>query len=265
MFEFQIDIHSCEKLFSTKIYTQNKISNATSLSRNIMSNATSVANTIACSDGTMIVGDWVAEGEQGQYILKSCPDGYEMITTDEAESADLQECSKCPRKLTYILRPNEDACQECPPGLHCSGDSKLNPVTVNATWVFNGSTFKLESCPYGYSAVSINHEGVLASEQQCTPCEKGRECTTPPCTACSECKAGYYKSAVSTEACVPCPENTYGDSDGYEKGEVDRTQPGYCKACPAGSDTNTTTGQTSFEACKCSFGNYQTGADSCIR
>ena len=110
----------------------------------------------------------------GQYVLTSCPTGYEMRTTAERGSPDLQECFKCPSPSTYILRPDQDECQTCPPGLRCSGDDTLEPVTTNSTWEKNGSVFKLEACPSGYSAVSINTEGVDAADQECEQCGKVR-------------------------------------------------------------------------------------------
>ena len=214
-------------------------------------------NAFNCSDGSTIMGNW-SKDDTGHYELTSCPSGYELKTSVEQGSADLQQCFKCPTRSYYILRPDVDSCQPCPAGLNCHGDETLDPITTDSMWVQNGSIFKLESCPYGHSAISINHEGVKASEQQCTPCEKGMECKNPPCTACSECISGFYKSAVSNEACLACPENTYGQDN------VDRTQLGYCKACPTGSDTKSKTGQTGVMACQCSIGTYQTG-DSCIR
>ena len=72
------------------------------------------------------------------------------------------------------MRPNQDECQTCPPGLRCKGDDTLEPVTINSTWVKDGGVFKLESCPSGYSAVSINTDGVKAADQQCVQCGKVR-------------------------------------------------------------------------------------------
>jgi len=217
-----------------------------------------------CNDGSSIVGDWVVNNATGQYELTSCPSGYELRTTEEQGSADLQQCLKCQSPSSYILRPDVDSCQVCPPGLRCHGDATLDPIAVNSSWVRNRSVFKLESCPGGYSAMSINTEGVDASEQQCTPCGKGLECPAPPCTECSECQDGFYKAAVNTEACIACPANTYGGNN------IDKTQPGYCQPCPAGSDTNMSTGRKQISECKCSIGTYVTKAvaevlGSCFR
>ena len=128
-----------------------------------------------CSDESLIVGNWSLETSgqhSGHYALTSCPKGYEMRTTLE-RSTDLQECFKCPPS-EYILRPNQDECQTCPPGLRCKGDDTLEPVTINSTWVKDGGVFKLESCPSGYLAVSINTEGVHAADQECVQCGKVR-------------------------------------------------------------------------------------------
>ena len=124
----------------------------------------------SCSDQSHIIGNWSLQ-DSGEYVLTSCPTGYEMRTSAEA-SRDLQECFKCPSPSTYILRPDEDECQPCPPGLRCKGDDTLEPVTINSNWVQNGNVFKLESCPAGYSAISISTEEVDAADQECVECGK---------------------------------------------------------------------------------------------
>jgi hypothetical protein len=201
--------------------------------------------------GADIIGDWSKDPLTGQYQLVSCPGGHETRTSEETGSDELQECYKCPSPSTYILRPDEDTCQSCPPGLRCKGDATLLPVTINSSWVQNGNVFKLETCPYGYSAVSLNDAGVDAAAQQCLPCEKGKECTNPPCTVCFECRAGSYKSSVSTEACEECPVNTFGDVT------ISPTQSGYCKPCPTGSGTEELMGRKEPSHCVCAQGFYR--------
>ena len=70
-----------------------------------------------CTDGSSIIGTWVMSNATGQYELTSCPSGYELRTTEEQGSEDLQQCFKCQSPSSYILRPDVDLCQACPPGL----------------------------------------------------------------------------------------------------------------------------------------------------
>ena len=172
-----------------------------------------------CSDGTSsIVGDWILDSSTGQYELTSCPAGFEMKTTDEG-SIDLQECFKCPSPSTYILQPDVDTCQPCPPGLVCAGDATFTAVIAGSDWVEQGSFFKLESCPAGYYVSPAGVEALSAAtaqQQLCLPCEKGFDCVNTSCVTCTACSPGFYKAAVSTEPCAPCPTNTYVETEGSQ-------------------------------------------------
>ena len=108
-----------------------------------------------------------------------------------------------------------DLCQACPPGLVCHGDATLDPVVEGSTWVQDGAIFRLEACPTGYFVSPKSTEPFDAAQQRCLPCGKGEECTeSSSCVTCSECQAGYYKAAVSTDPCVACPANTYRETTG---------------------------------------------------
>lgn len=80
--------------------------------------------------------------------------------------------------------------------------------------------------------------------QECLPCRKGSECTSPSCTVCTECKPGYYKASISTEACLACPMNTYGAMAGATKLDD-------CLSCPLGAHTNGKVGETALQDCSC--------------
>ena len=125
-----------------------------------------------------------------------------MKTQEEQGSADLQECFKCPSPSTYILNPDLDECQPCPPGLTCSGDATLAPKIEGSEWVVQGSFFKLESCPSGYYVFPASVDTANAGQQECLPCIKGEECVAAPCVSCTLCQPGFYKAAVSTDECV---------------------------------------------------------------
>jgi hypothetical protein len=137
---------------------------------------------LACTDGkSSIVGTWILDSSTGQYKLTSCPAGYEMSTTEEQGSVDLQQCFKCLSPSSYILQPDIDVCQPCPPGLTCAGDVTFTPVIAGSVWVTNGSFVKLQSCPSGYEVSPAGLHTLTAAtvqQQQCRPCEKGCDCVT---------------------------------------------------------------------------------------
>jgi hypothetical protein len=205
-----------------------------------------------CTDGTSsIVGAWELDSSSGQYQLTSCPAGYEMKTQEEQGSADLQECFKCPSPSTYILNPDVDECQPCPPGLHCDGTSTVQPVVQNSTWEQDGAIYRLQSCPSGYAVFPVSVDASNAALQECTPCPEGTECVLETCKTCSHCAAGTYKDVVGTQACRSCPQNTYNP-------DVNSKTFANCLTCPQGADTGGLVGQTSLDACLCSDRMYST-------
>ena len=50
---------------------------------------------VSCSDGTRIAGVWEMNNGTGKYKLRSCPTGFEMRTSEEQQSEDLQQCLAC--------------------------------------------------------------------------------------------------------------------------------------------------------------------------
>ena len=76
-----------------------------------------------CSQGGGIVsfkeGTWYVQN--GIYILKECPPGYQLINSTNGDSQGtfsnvLQQCRKCVAGK-YIINPNTDECQSCPAGM----------------------------------------------------------------------------------------------------------------------------------------------------
>jgi hypothetical protein len=64
------------------------------------------------------VGTWLAI--DGIYVLQSCPAGFQLVNstlgTSKGEfSNNLQQCKPC-LPGEYIINPNMDSCQKCPPG-----------------------------------------------------------------------------------------------------------------------------------------------------
>ena len=203
-------------------------------------------------------GTWSQDIKLGAYILTSCPSGYSLLSLAKAGSTDLQRCEKCNFRQ-YIINPDTDDCQPCPPGLECRGDDAVRSRVANASWVRNGSIYRLVSCPTGYSVSSQGAGGRFdATVQQCTACGKGEECVSAECTVCSLCRPGFYKASVSTDACLPCPAGTYREMEGAQ-------ELGACMACQVKASTMGATGQSSPSACVCDVDYYPaaTAASTC--
>jgi len=170
------------------------------------------------------------KGQKGQTHWKSCL------------------CDDIFYRLVYDIITDE--CQVCPPGLTCYGDESMTKVVNESVWQIQGPIFKLDTCPYGM-AVYNGNDGVFNEElQQCDMCDKGAECTTPPCTTCVQCAPGKFKSAKSTESCQLCPANTYREDPGAR-------ELGDCQDCVAGSNTGGNKAQTSWRNCLCDKAYYK--------
>jgi len=107
-----------------------------------------------------------------------------------------------------------DACMDCPPGLICDGSSTAQAVVENSSWVPDGAIFRLQSCPNGFFVYPASIDAYNAALQKCLPCKKGEECTRSKCVTCSPRAADSYKTAVSTDACLKCPADTYRATPG---------------------------------------------------
>ena len=116
----------------------------------------------------------------GRYSLISCPAGYQTQNTTH----DTQACHAC-LESQYIIDPDEDACEKCPPGLECQGDHVVVSVVENATWSAENGVYKLQSCPTGYSKIRVDGEW---DQQKCEPCAAGPECVLEVCETGSHCR-----------------------------------------------------------------------------
>jgi hypothetical protein len=70
------------------------------------------------ADVTFAVGGWRDDGTL--YVLESCPPGYQLVNSSSGTSSGtfsniLQQCKAC-RPGQYIMNPNRDNCENCPPG-----------------------------------------------------------------------------------------------------------------------------------------------------
>ena len=94
----------------------------------------------------------------------------------------------------------------------------------------------------------------MAEVQECQPCDKGQECTTPPCTICTPCAPGFFKASVGTDGCTACPINTYRQDPGAN--ELSN-----CEACLEKSTTRGLEAQTTWQACLCQTEFYRVKFD----
>ena len=65
-----------------------------------------------------------------------------LQTSNDTQGAE--RCIKC-LDNQYIIDPDTDACQKCPPGLACSGNNVVTYVTPNSSWVPENGVYKLAS------------------------------------------------------------------------------------------------------------------------
>jgi serine/threonine protein kinase len=211
------------------------------------------------SDIKFKLGVWKLDTDQ--HRLMHCPPGTQLINSTRGDSKgtyshDAQHCKPC-LISEYILDPNIDSCQMCPPGLVCYGSDEVAPKMNGSKWLRNGSIFLLLSCPSGYSVSSTGASGTFdATVQQCNPCPKGEECVTPSCRTCFPCQPGFYKTVVSAEACAKCPADTFN----LQRGSQDLSS---CQSCQAHASTQGRTAQTSPAACICEA-QYYAFASQCL-
>jgi len=226
-----------------------------------------------CPDGdsTELVGEWVrrpynerkttVNPDFGRFELESCPTGYSMkgIGNGKVSQAEMQLCQPCNRVLHYILNPNTDDCQRCPPGLECNGSHVTFPVTVGSEWTIQSPIMKLNICPTGYKvwpALSIGEvfdNEIHAPKQECQVCPEGMECTLDQCLTCSSCGAGKYKDSPGTVECRDCAASKYNTKIGM-KSESD------CIRCVPGANTGEQApyreGAVSIDDCICALNMY---------
>ena len=188
--------------------------------------------------------------DAGKFRLIGRPAGYQT----QNASHDTQICRPC-LETQYIIDPDEDQCEKCPPGLICQGDHVLGTHQVvfevaYSTWAAEVGVWKLMTCPQGYARRSIDDGTTTADQQRCIPCAAGTECVLAVCNnyTCSECQEGTYKDAAGTQGCRACPENTFNpNKKAIAFAECQSCQP---KSSTAGS------GHTSRDACECDADYY---------
>jgi len=92
----------------------------------------------------------------------------------------LTRCHKC-LSNEYIIDPDSDQCQKCPPGLVCRGDNVVDLVVPRSEWRAENGILKLISCPTGYSRISNEGKWDLqqcqvATARTCFKCPYYRSC-----------------------------------------------------------------------------------------
>lgn len=163
-----------------------------------------------------------------------------------SDSPETSYCLECLSPLQYILDQRSD-CRNCPPGLICFGTNVTNKVVAESEWEEDEGLFKLKTCPAGYRRIS--DEGRW-DQQKCEPCDRGSECTTPPCDQCTPCAPGKFKATRSIEPCENCKEDTYNPLSAS-------TSRSDCTSCPPDSDTGGFEGSDSALDCSCKPTTYR--------
>ena len=214
----------------------------------------------------------------GQVSCNACPIDYYGNTTG---STSISECIPCPPDTStrrasgqafetscicnspgfYRIDNKTVQCQQCPTGLICDGYGYIQSVLNGSQWIeihINSNDFyRLVFCPAGYyySLLGANILGrpeaiitILAS-QECIPCPAGRECSNPPCSQCSLCKPGHFKSCDGPELCIECLSNTFEPENGSLA----------CTACDQGQTTNDLRGCVEKKQCVCDSNHYNFG------
>jgi len=209
---------------------------------------TTTVNGISVSTtGRRVVGNWSRVSEGGEWRLESCPSGYSLVTALDGTSTGFfwhgaQQCRECEVFETYILHPNQDSCQRCPPGLVCYGNESVTPVTNGSMWLVNESIYWLSYCPAGHYVYN-GDDSFEPQAQECRPCPQGEVCHGEQCISCTPCGPGTYKDEVGDGICKLCPNNTFSAL-------VGAASVGQCQACPIDS-TSAPEGQTSIDSCIC--------------
>ena len=158
-------------------------------------------------------------------VSKVCPPGYVLSMMEtSARGGRPGSCTFC-KPGTYSVQPLASApsssskdpeCFSCPAGGGClQGGDKVSFDKGN--WSIQDGMYILTSCPTGHKVVntsSADDTFFSHDRQMCEVCGKGEECTTEACVSCSKCAPGFYKQAVSTEACAACPASTYREDEG---------------------------------------------------
>jgi hypothetical protein len=125
-----------------------------------------------CGGGASVsffVGRW--EIEASAYILKSCPNGYQLVNSTNGNSRgmfshDRQHCKQC-LPGQYIIDPNIHECKMCPQGANCTDPSKPTFLVPQSEWISDGGVWVLVGCPPRF---------FLDTGPQCTLCPAGFYC-----------------------------------------------------------------------------------------
>ena len=180
------------------------------------------------------------------------------IDTSTRQKVGQKFFTACICNLDYYRIDNKtDQCQKCPPGLTCNGYDYVVPVVNQSLWsvikIGGIDFYRLHFCPRGYyysdlHSLSVTDPGanaILAS-QQCTACTAGVECINPPCSSCSNCLPGTFKSCSGPTDCLECKADTFQAMNGSL----------VCEQCPDGTTTNGRTGSVGQNVCICDLSNY---------
>jgi hypothetical protein len=228
-------------------------------------------NTFAASEGSAACTDCpagtatVAAGTNSSFGCVACaPGSYSVGTGDSCTAcpvntignlgtlAGSSDCVRCSAGSDTRGLTGRTTCTACPAGQTSAGTGDVCAPCPAGTISVSGGL--CTPCPPNTFSV--------AGSETCTMCSAGSDTrganASTTAAACLLCAPGQFSTGTG-DACAACPINTYS-AVGASAGATS------CLACPAGTDTTGSTGNTDIGAClACPAGQISLGTlDSCF-
>jgi len=216
---------------------------------------------------------------------------------DKEGATDLTACIPCPPGK-FSMSEGSETCSPCPAGNYSKlpGASKCDACGLGNFGNYStGGAIECTPCPAGTRA-NATETAVMASINDCIPCEPGtfgseigrKECTKcehgtfsrdAGAASCTKCPVGYQgkgdvENRTSLEnSCEPCPIGQYNAIEGKDcvtcsAGTYqDETGKAQCKPCPTGTTTSFLGATDESQCVRCGAGEYAPydGMATCIR
>ena len=140
------------------------------------------------------------EDTEGQFLLRSCPRGHQLINTTDDGVLDInaQHCSTC-GVTTYII-DSLHTCMPCPKGASCLDGASFVSNAQGAAWeevraAGGGMQRRILECPSGYSMRRIEQ---YPEEDDCVRCIQGFYLLQP---------VVWMRNETLLPQCVVCPKS----------------------------------------------------------
>jgi hypothetical protein len=168
------------------------------------------------TQGPQIIEGEVWEEVAGQFLLRSCPPGHQIINTTDGSvgsplDVDAQRCVKC-LPTTYII-DQLYPCVKCPKGAECPDGVQFMSKAPGSEWgeeqsETGGKRRRITTCPAGYA---MQREPTLPDADDCVRCTEnfyslkpvhwpGPNAELPSCYACPKeatCPGGNAVEAIA--------------------------------------------------------------------